>query len=59
MSMEPMSAVYRVNAARERAFADESQLDHIRAMHERACAKWLELADRAEKIEPSITKHKG
>lgn len=53
-SMKKQSSLYLENAARERVYADDSRLEHVRAMHTRAALKWDELAARAERVERGV-----
>lgn len=39
--MQTFGDLYRSYAAQEQAFADEADLVNVRAIHERAAARWL------------------
>ena len=43
-----LGQLYRSFAAQHHGFADEAPLLNVRAIHERAAAKWLNLAILAE-----------
>lgn len=46
--MSKFSDLYRSNAAQQQALAAKALLPNVRALHERAVVRWLELADQAD-----------
>lgn len=49
MVLKPLGQLYREHAAQEQTYADEARLGNVRALHERAAKRWVELADLADR----------